>query len=131
MPLCFQQPGRPRGPASPRSHVGRRACPRMSATNDPCAPASQRSRSRRSRAAPCLICFELIRRFISREPLHRGTEGILDTRKLAYRLAKGDRRAVAKAITLVENDGAGAAGLLKAIGPSLGNAFVLGVTGPP
>jgi LAO/AO transport system kinase len=55
----------------------------------------------------------------------------LDTRELASRLAKGDRRAVAKAITLVENDGAGAAGLLRAIGPSLGNAFVLGVTGPP
>jgi GTPase len=55
----------------------------------------------------------------------------LDTKELAARLAKGDRRAVAKAITLVENDGAGAAGLLKAIGPGLGNAFVLGVTGPP
>ena len=55
----------------------------------------------------------------------------MDTRELASRLAKGDRRAVAKAITLVENDGAGAARLLKAIGPSLGHAFVLGVTGPP
>jgi len=55
----------------------------------------------------------------------------LDTKELAARLAKGDRRAVAKAITLIENDGAGAAGLLKAIGPGLGNAFVLGVTGPP
>jgi LAO/AO transport system kinase len=55
----------------------------------------------------------------------------LDTKELAARLAKGDRRAVAKAITLVENDGAGAAALLKEIGPRLGNAFVLGVTGPP
>jgi len=55
----------------------------------------------------------------------------LDTKELAALLVKGDRRAVAKAITLVENDGAGAAGLLKAIGPNLGNAFVLGVTGPP
>ena len=55
----------------------------------------------------------------------------MDTKELAARLAKGDRRAVAKAITLIENDGAGAAGLLKAIGPGLGNAFVLGVTGPP
>jgi len=55
----------------------------------------------------------------------------LDTKELAAQLAKGDRRAVAKAITLVENDGAGAAGLLKAIGPRLGHAFVLGVTGPP
>jgi LAO/AO transport system kinase len=55
----------------------------------------------------------------------------LDTRELAARLAKGDRRAVAKAITLVENDGAGSSGLLKAIGPKLGHAFVIGVTGPP
>lgn len=55
----------------------------------------------------------------------------MDAKELAARLAKGDRRAVAKAITLVENDGAGAAGLLRAIGPKLGNAFVLGVTGPP
>ena len=55
----------------------------------------------------------------------------MDTRELAARLAKGDRRAVAKAISLVENDGPGAAGLLRAIGPRLGHAFVIGVTGPP
>jgi LAO/AO transport system kinase len=55
----------------------------------------------------------------------------LDTKELAARLAKGDRRAVAKAITLVENDGAGSSGLLRAIGPRLGHAFVIGVTGPP
>jgi LAO/AO transport system kinase len=55
----------------------------------------------------------------------------LDTKELAARLTKGDRAAVAKAITLVENDGVGGAGLLKAIGPKLGKAFVLGVTGPP
>jgi LAO/AO transport system kinase len=64
---------------------------------------------------------------------NRGTKRsrILDTKELAARLAKGDRRAVAQAITLVENGGAGTKGLLKAIGPELGNAFVLGVTGPP
>jgi LAO/AO transport system kinase len=55
----------------------------------------------------------------------------LDTKELAARLVKGDRRAVAKAITIVENDSAGASGLLRAIGPKLGHAFVLGVTGPP
>jgi LAO/AO transport system kinase len=55
----------------------------------------------------------------------------LDIKELAARLTKGDRRAVAKAITLVENDGAGSSGLLKAIGPKLGHAFVIGVTGPP
>lgn len=55
----------------------------------------------------------------------------MDTKELAARLAKGDRRAVAKAITLVENDGHGAAGLLRAVAPRLGHAFVIGVTGPP
>jgi LAO/AO transport system kinase len=55
----------------------------------------------------------------------------LDTKELAAQLARGDRRAVARAITLVENDGPGAAGLLRALGPRLGNAFVVGVTGPP
>jgi LAO/AO transport system kinase len=55
----------------------------------------------------------------------------MDTKELAARLAKGDRRAVARAITLVENDGAGSSGLLKMIGPRLGHAFVIGVTGPP
>jgi len=55
----------------------------------------------------------------------------LDTKELAARLAKGDRRAVARAITLVENDGAGSTELLRAIGPKLGHAFVIGVTGPP
>lgn len=56
---------------------------------------------------------------------------MLDTKELAARLAKGDRRAVARAITLVENYGAGSSGLLRAIGPRLGHAFVIGVTGPP
>ncbi len=55
----------------------------------------------------------------------------MDTKELAARLAKGDRRAVARAITLVENGGAGSSGLLNAIGPRLGHAFVIGVTGPP
>lgn len=55
----------------------------------------------------------------------------MDTKDLAAGVAKGDRRAVARAITLVENEGAGATGLLKAISPRLGRAFVIGVTGPP
>ncbi len=55
----------------------------------------------------------------------------MDTKELAARLAKGDRRAVAKAITLVENDGEGAAGLLRVVSQRLGHAFVIGVTGPP
>ena len=82
-------------------------------------------------ASPEVICFRRKRRFISRERRHRTPGTNLDTKELAARLAKGDRRAVAKAITLVENDGAGSSGLLRAIGPRLGHAFVIGVTGPP
>jgi LAO/AO transport system kinase len=55
----------------------------------------------------------------------------LDTGNLASNLMRGDRRAIAKAITLVENDDPEAARLLRKIGPKLGDAFVLGVTGPP
>lgn len=71
------------------------------------------------------------RRFILRESARRRQGDPLDTKQLAARLAKGDRRAVAKAITLVENDSAGASGLLREIGPKVGHAFVIGVTGPP
>ena len=69
--------------------------------------------------------------FISRAAARHPVDKGLDTKELAARLAKGDRRAVAKAITLVENDGAGSSGLLRAIAPKLGHAFVIGVTGPP
>jgi LAO/AO transport system kinase len=55
----------------------------------------------------------------------------LGTEDLASKLTRGDRRAVARAITLVENGDPAAATLLRKISPMLGNAFVLGVTGPP
>jgi LAO/AO transport system kinase len=55
----------------------------------------------------------------------------METGNLASRVMRGDRRAVAKAITLVENDDPEAPRLLRKIGQKLGNAFVLGVTGPP
>ena len=55
----------------------------------------------------------------------------MDAQRLAADVMKGDRRAVAKAITLVENGGPKATTLLKKIGGRLGDAFVLGVTGPP
>ena len=51
-------------------------------------------------------------------------------RTLAGRVLKGDRRAVARAISLVEN-GEAPANLLDEIGKSLGGAFILGLTGPP
>ena len=49
---------------------------------------------------------------------------------LAGRVLKGDRRAVARAITLVEN-GEAPARLLDEVGKNLGGAFILGLTGPP
>ena len=48
----------------------------------------------------------------------------------ASRVLKGDRRAVARAISLVEN-GEAPAGLLDLVGKNIGGAFILGVTGPP
>ncbi len=49
---------------------------------------------------------------------------------LAGRVLKGDRRAVARAITMVEN-GEASADLLDTIGKNTGSAFILGLTGPP
>jgi len=49
---------------------------------------------------------------------------------LAGRVLKGDRRAVARAITRVEN-GEDSTDLLDGIAKSLGRAFILGLTGPP
>ncbi|HUI23609.1 MAG TPA: methylmalonyl Co-A mutase-associated GTPase MeaB [Nitrososphaerales archaeon] len=54
----------------------------------------------------------------------------MQVRELASRIKKGDRIALAKGITLAENDPEGAARLLAPMGPP-GKAFVVGVTGPP
>jgi LAO/AO transport system kinase len=51
--------------------------------------------------------------------------------KLLERLLNGEPAALAKAITVVENAGAQAAGVLAGIQPRLGRAIVVGVTGPP
>jgi len=50
---------------------------------------------------------------------------------LAERVLKGDVRAIARAITLVENDAPEAAELLSALFPHAGKSLVIGVTGPP
>ena len=50
---------------------------------------------------------------------------------LAANVLRGDVRAVARAITLVENDAPEAPALLSALFPHSGNALVIGVTGPP
>ena len=54
----------------------------------------------------------------------------MQVRELASRIKKGNRIALAKGITLAENDPAGASKLLAPMGPP-GKAFVVGVTGPP
>ena len=54
-----------------------------------------------------------------------------DARPLADRLLAGDARAIARAITLIENESADASRLMAGIYPSTGRAYVLGVTGPP
>ncbi len=54
----------------------------------------------------------------------------MDFRRIASSIRKGDRVALAKGITLAENDPARASGLLRRLGVP-GRAFVVGVTGPP
>ncbi len=46
-------------------------------------------------------------------------------------LFSGDKRALAKSISLVEDEVADAANLLDAIYPKIGNAYRIGITGPP
>jgi LAO/AO transport system kinase len=55
----------------------------------------------------------------------------MDEKELAREVAEGDRRAVARAITLVENDGKRADIVLKALSKNQKRSFLLGVTGPP
>jgi GTPase len=50
---------------------------------------------------------------------------------LAERVLKGDVRAIARAITLVENDAPEAPALLATLFPHAGKSLVIGVTGPP
>ncbi|TML57360.1 MAG: methylmalonyl Co-A mutase-associated GTPase MeaB, partial [Actinobacteria bacterium] len=51
--------------------------------------------------------------------------------ELAEGVRSGDRRALARAITLVENGEPLAAELVRELYPHTGNAYVVGVTGPP
>jgi LAO/AO transport system kinase len=50
---------------------------------------------------------------------------------LAARVIAGDARAIARAITLVENEDAQSAALLRELFPRSGRAYIIGVTGPP
>jgi GTPase len=51
--------------------------------------------------------------------------------ELAARVSAGDPRAVARAITLVEDEGAAGAELLRAVFARTGRAWLIGITGPP
>lgn len=56
---------------------------------------------------------------------------ISDPAQLAELVKAGDKRAVARAITIVENDEDRAAALIDALHGAGGQAFVFGLTGPP
>jgi GTPase len=53
------------------------------------------------------------------------------TAALADRVLAGDPRALARAISLIEDEAAAAADLMRAIYPHTGRAYLVGVTGPP
>ncbi|NJE60208.1 methylmalonyl Co-A mutase-associated GTPase MeaB [Thermococcus sp. 21S7] len=50
---------------------------------------------------------------------------------LIERMLRGDRRATARLITLVENDEEKAREIISRIYPHTGNAYIVGITGPP
>ncbi|MBU1212113.1 MAG: methylmalonyl Co-A mutase-associated GTPase MeaB [Alphaproteobacteria bacterium] len=50
---------------------------------------------------------------------------------LVAALRRGERRAIADAVTVLESQSAEAPGLLQALQPHLGHALVVGLTGPP
>jgi LAO/AO transport system kinase len=53
------------------------------------------------------------------------------TVSLAERVLAGDPRAIARAISLIEDEDRASAELVRAIFPSTGRAYLVGVTGPP
>jgi LAO/AO transport system kinase len=57
--------------------------------------------------------------------------GLSPVSALARRVRAGDVRAIARAISLVEDDEPGAAGLVRELFPATGGAYLVGVTGPP
>lgn len=50
---------------------------------------------------------------------------------LAERVRSGDVRAIARAISLIEDEAASAAGLVRDIFPHTGHTYLVGITGPP
>lgn len=54
-----------------------------------------------------------------------------DRPPLFQRVLSGDPRAIARAMSLIEDDAPGAPDLVRALFPQTGRAYVVGVTGPP
>ena len=61
-------------------------------------------------------------------PVNRGR---IAPRELVQRLVTGDRRALARLLTIVEREGFDAAEVVKAVHPHTGRGYSLGITGPP
>ncbi|MHA2401599.1 MAG: nucleoside-triphosphatase, partial [Candidatus Kariarchaeaceae archaeon] len=55
----------------------------------------------------------------------------MDTENLADLILQGDKRALARAISLVENQSPQAIDLIKTVFPEVGSAHIIGITGPP
>jgi GTPase len=56
---------------------------------------------------------------------------VAETKSLVDRITAGDSRAIARAISMVEDAGEGAAELMKTIFPQTGHSLIIGITGAP
>ncbi len=74
----------------------------------------------------CLV-FSLNTIFLLTQKLPRGGDDL----DIAKELLKGNRLALSKAITAIENEYPEATEIMKEIYPHTGHAYVLGITGPP
>ena len=66
-----------------------------------------------------------------RHPMEAETESKAAEAPLAERLLRGDKRALARGITLVENDDPAGWALVREVYPHTGKARITGFTGPP
>src|SRR5664280_2516590 len=95
-------------------------CPPTAAPGVLCAP-----RSKEYTGGPATLPFRLQHHLLYTDSLDQDTNTWID------RLRSGDARALARAISTVENRAAGWSELLKALFPHTGKARVLGLTGAP
>src|SRR5258708_31266095 len=71
------------------------------------------------------------RRRHERNPAARDRAAAAVAMTLADRVVTGDPRAIARAISLIEDEDPASADLVRAIFPRTGRAYLVGVTGPP